>query len=87
MPGPGRRDDDRLHVRVAQDRIEVARQHGARQLAGHAVELLLVEVADVLEVRVRQLVEVARQVLAPASHADDRDLYWIHAADHPLVSG
>ena len=87
MPRSGGRDDDRLDFGVAQDRIQVARQHGARQLAGHAVELLLVEVADVLEVCVRQLVEVARQVLAPATHADDRDLNWIHAADHPLMAG
>ena len=86
VAGRGRRDHHRLDVGVAQHGVEVARQRRPGQLARQRVELLLVEVADVLEVCVRQLVEVAGEVLAPAAHADDRDLYWIHAVNHPLMS-
>src|SRR5262249_52317680 len=73
-----------LDVRVAQDRVEVARHRRAGQLPAELVELLLVEVADVPEGGLGQLVEIAGEVLAPAADAGDRDLHWIHAAHHPL---
>ena len=80
----GRRDHHGLDVGIAQHGVEVAGQRRPGQLARHLVELLLVEVADVLEARVGELVEVAGEVLAPAADAGDSDLYGFHMFNHPL---
>ena len=76
--GTVRGDHDGLDLRVPQKHVEVARRSRAGEQTRHVVELALIEVADVDQLRLGELMIIARQVLAPAAYAYQADTHRIH---------
>jgi hypothetical protein len=64
----GRRDHDRFDRLVREDVIDVHRQPRVRVTLGQLAVLLLVDVAE--PGKLREVIEVAREVLAPPAEAD-----------------
>ena len=64
----------RVEVRVRQQLLDVVRSARARELRRPALARLRRGVADPAQLRVRQAVEVAREVRSPVAETDDSDL-------------